>query len=345
MKLSLVVPCYNEAENVTILVDREQNYAKVTTATASADIKLPIGMWGAGISGRFYLTDVTGDGRKELIYECGAGGTGVWEGSINIYDTLDMSEYYIDKNFVYDLEKQVALEALYMDTENSALCRVTGPKEFSNYLYVEAYQVEAAKPEEFRLEPDEKSSHLTFSVVENESDGGATASIEVEVAIPYPEIVGYGIYVGEVTDTLVYDADKNIFRLAGNAEFSQDDRDWVVDIGFSHFNGSDKVYIYEDWKITVNNKFKHENIEQFYFMGFLEQNDSGEWEYLDCLMDFSRLEHVIPSESLIEIEMKPEWFKDIKADSHYTAAFKCNLKVVDGQYEEVWFYKDVYVSK
>ena len=89
----------NEEHGVTILISpyekAEPFVATLACQEKTLEFEMPIFILGYGnVSGvaEFYLEDLTGDDTPELVYIYGAGGTGVWEDNVKVFDLSSMVE-------------------------------------------------------------------------------------------------------------------------------------------------------------------------------------------------------------------------------------------------------------
>lgn len=335
----------HKSANVNIVIDKDLFEARIVTDKLDKTIKLPDRFYAGGTNGGgfFHLMDVTGDGSEELIFAWGEGGTGAWDGGIDIYNMDDLSKYEIEaeEKMISQLEEEITLEPLFMDSDKNALCKVTEPNGDEKYMLLEVWNDEKKpKLSDFNIVADGESGSVNYDVLYGEVDG--RNGIRMRVGINMPDICAPASYLGSVEDWLIYDTEKNIFRLEGNQEVV-DIWQNILEINIQNKDGRLSLED-EEWKFTITNNMKSENISYLHAISFQKQNELGEWETMKCTQGVCGMKDPLKVGESVDIVIKNEWYPELKEGS-YRVGVLCSMRTGKGENDisEVYFYEDMYV--
>ena len=151
-----------------------------------------------------HVLDLTGDGKDELVIENGGGGTGVWEGTSEVYDLETFKKYGIDKDKILkELGSRITVEPLEIVNDNYLKCRVTDYEgnEYYGYLWVADDDVS-----KYSYIPEDFTGHYSIGV------GQESQCLVVTGAIPISPMAAS--YVGTLHSTLEFIPETGSFELS-----------------------------------------------------------------------------------------------------------------------------------
>ena len=128
----------NEEKDIKVIVDKEGN-AVVYHNGKSMECEMKALFAATSDYTVIHVLDLTGDGKDELVIENGGGGTGVWEGTSDVYDLETFNKYEIDKDKILkELGSRITVEPLEIVKDNYLKCRVKDFKgnEYFGYIWV-----------------------------------------------------------------------------------------------------------------------------------------------------------------------------------------------------------------
>ncbi len=334
--------CLKEnVENVEILVDAECKLARVITESLDKTIELParVHFGGTNDGGYFHLLDATGDGVDELIYVYGGGGTGFWDGGIDIYNLEDMTKYVIeDKDTLIKLLKtQISFEPIFMDSKNTAVCKMTMPDESVQYVLVQAAKEDKEySPKDFEINYN-VSGYVNYDVYSSQENN----KVSVSIGIDMPSVCMPGTYLGNITGTLVFDNKRGMFCLDDSVEWEVSSFDDVVAFEESYMELS---LLDSEWIINFTNKMKSTDINYLYNISLQKQNETGAWENVETTHLICGMMDPLKAGETVGIAMRKEWFPDLDAGNYRMGVTYCIVQ--DGILsEQMWHWENVKLYK
>lgn len=193
----------NEGKDIKVIVDKEGN-AVVYHNGKSMECEMKALFAATADYTAIHVLDLTGDGKDELVIENGGGGTGVWEGTSEVYDLETFKKYGIDKDKILkELGSRITVEPLEIVNDNYLKCRVTDYEgnEYYGYLWVADDDVS-----KYSYIPEDFTGHYSIGV------GQESQCLVVTGAIPISPMAAS--YVGTLHSTLEFNPETGSFELS-----------------------------------------------------------------------------------------------------------------------------------
>ena len=193
----------NEKKDVKVIVDKDGN-AVVYHNGKSMECEMKALFAATADYTAIHVLDLTGDGKDELVIENGGGGTGVWEGTSEVYDLETFKKYGIDKDKILkELGSRITVEPLEIVNDNYLKCRVTDYEgnEYYGYLWVADDDVS-----KYSYIPEDFTGHYSIGV------GQESQCLVVTGAIPISPMAAS--YVGTLHSTLEFNPETGSFELS-----------------------------------------------------------------------------------------------------------------------------------
>lgn len=193
----------NEEKDVKVIVDKEGN-AVVYHNGKSMECEMKALFAATADYTMIYVLDLTNDGKDELVIANGGGGTGVWEGTSDVYDleTFRRYEVYKDK-ILKELGTRITVEPLEIVKDNYLKCRVTDYKGNEYYGYILVSDDDVSK---YSYIPEHFTGHYTIDVDLDRQ------CLVVSGAIPISPM--YASYIGTLHSTLEFNPEAGSFELS-----------------------------------------------------------------------------------------------------------------------------------
>jgi len=193
----------NEKKDVKVIVDKDGN-AVVYHNGKSMECEMKALFAATSDYTAIHLLDLTGDGKDELVIENGGGGTGVWEGTSDVYDLKTFKKYQIDKDrILQELGSRITVEPMEIVNSNYLKCRITDDKGNDYYGYVWVSDDDVSK---YSYTPEHFTGHYSIGV------GQESQCLVVTGAIPISPMPAS--YVGTLHSTLKFNPETESFELS-----------------------------------------------------------------------------------------------------------------------------------
>lgn len=196
----------NEEKDVRILVDKTRENAVIYHNGKSMEYPIMLVLGTTPAYTAIDVLDVTNDGKDELIIAHGAGGTGVWEGTCDVFDLETFREYAIDEEKILkELGSRITVEPVAIVKNNYLKCRV---KDYQGNVYFGYAWVSEDDNDisQYFYDPESFTGHYSFEVdLERQC-------LVVSGGIPISPM--HANYLGDLRSSLVFDSATGSFKLS-----------------------------------------------------------------------------------------------------------------------------------